>query len=132
MKEIKNIPFPPANLHICFGGGDFRAIGNKMISICKDKLELTPGEKVLDIGCGIGRMAFPLLEYLDDRGGYEGFDTFPVGIKWCLENISPEFPNFGFQLVDIFNSTYNPGSRVKASEFLFPFERGSFDFVLLN
>jgi ubiquinone/menaquinone biosynthesis C-methylase UbiE len=132
MRDIRNIVDPPEDLHICFGGGDFRAIGSKMISFCKEKLDLAPNENVLDIGCGIGRLAFPLLEYLGENGKYEGFDTFPVGVKWCSENITPEFPNFKFQLVDIFNNTYNPYAQTKASEFIFPYEDNTFDLVMLN
>lgn len=132
MRNIANVPMPPEDLHICFGGGNFRAVGNKMINICREKLDLRPDDMVLDIGCGIGRLAFPLLEYLSDEGGYEGFDTFPVGVNWCSENITPEFPNFNFQLVDIFNSTYNPYAQVKASDFVFPFADNTFDLVMLN
>ncbi|WP_432736277.1 methyltransferase domain-containing protein [Maridesulfovibrio sp. FT414] len=132
MRNFSNISEPPEDLHICFGGGNFRAIGDKMIGICRDRLGLAPDEMVLDIGCGIGRLAFPLLEYLSEDGGYEGFDTFPVGIKWCSENITPEFPNFNFQLVDIFNSTYNPYAKTTAADFVFPFEDNSFDLVMLN
>ncbi|MFW5498766.1 MULTISPECIES: class I SAM-dependent methyltransferase [unclassified Maridesulfovibrio] len=132
MRDVANISDPPEDLHICFGGGDFRGVGNKMIGFCRDKLNLQPDEKVLDIGCGIGRLAFPLLEYLSEEGGYEGFDTFPVGIKWCTENITPEFPNFRFQLVDIFNSTYNPYAQIKAADFVFPYEDDSFDLIMLN
>lgn len=115
-----------------FWRGDFYAIGNKMINICREKLSLVPGERVLDIGCGIGRLAFPLLDYLGPEGRYEGFDIFPVGVKWCSENISPEFPNFNFQLVDIFNSTYNPYAQTTAADFVFPFEDNSFDLIMLN
>ncbi|WP_319781096.1 methyltransferase domain-containing protein [Maridesulfovibrio sp.] len=132
MRDINNISEPPKDLHICFGGGNFRGIGNNMIGICREKLNLQPHEKVLDIGCGIGRLAFPLLEYLSEEGGYDGFDTFPVGVKWCSENITPEFPNFRFQLVDIYSSTYNPYAQTKAADFVFPYEDNSFDLIMLN
>ncbi|WP_419779693.1 methyltransferase domain-containing protein [Maridesulfovibrio sp.] len=132
MRDINNISEPPEDLHICFGGGDFRLSGKKMIDLCWDKFELQPDSKVLDIGCGIGRLSFPLLEILSERGGYEGFDTFPVGVQWCTENITPEFPNFRYQQVDIFNSTYNPAAKTKAADFVFPYEDESFDLIMLN
>ncbi|WP_027722815.1 class I SAM-dependent methyltransferase [Maridesulfovibrio zosterae] len=132
MSNIAKIPEPPEDLHICFGGGDFHAIGIKMINLCKNELGIATDSKVLDIGCGIGRLAFPLLDYLSEEGRYDGFDTFPVGIKWCTENITPEFPTFNFQLVDIFNSTYNPYAQSTAADFVFPFEDNTFDLVMLN
>ena len=39
-----------------------------------------PGERVLDIGCGIGRMARPLTPYLTPPGAYDGFDINADGI----------------------------------------------------
>lgn len=35
---------------------------------------LKPSDRVLDVGCGIGRLAIPLTQYLDARGGYAGLD----------------------------------------------------------
>ena len=42
-----------------------------------------PGERVLDVGCGIGRMARPLAGYLTGDGSYDGFDVNREGIRWC-------------------------------------------------
>ncbi|WP_415717672.1 methyltransferase domain-containing protein [Maridesulfovibrio sp.] len=132
MRDISKISEPPEDLHICFGGGDFRLSGKKMIDLCREKFGLRPDSKVLDIGCGIGRLSYPLLEYLSEDGAYEGFDTFPVGVKWCTENITPEFPNFRYQHVEIYNSTYNPAAKTKAADFIFPYEDESFDLITLN
>jgi SAM-dependent methyltransferase len=132
MRDISKVSLPPEDLHICFGGGNFKASGRKMIDLCRDKLGLQPDERVLDIGCGIGRLSFPLLEYLSGEGSYDGFDTFHVGVEWCAENITPEFPNFQYQKVDLFNSTYNPGARTKAADFVFPYADNSKDLVMLN
>ena len=83
---------------------------------------LKPDERVLDAGCGIGRIAVPLTEYLDESGGYEGFDIAPEGIAWCRENITPRYPNFRFQVADIYNKSYNPEGSQKADEYEFPYE----------
>ena len=36
--------------------------------------QLSPDHRVLDIGCGTGRMAIPLTSFLSKKGSYEGFD----------------------------------------------------------
>jgi SAM-dependent methyltransferase len=77
-------------------------------------------------------MAIPLTKYLDRGGSYEGFDIVPDGIRWCKEKISPRFPNFHFQLVDLHNKGYNPRGKYSASDFRSPYESDSFDFVFLT
>jgi SAM-dependent methyltransferase len=93
---------------------------------------LKTDSKVLDVGCGIGKVAVPLTEYLDANGGYEGFDIVSQGIKWCKRRIETRYPNFHFQLVDVYNKFYNPKGKIKPSEFLFPYEDNTFDFVILT
>lgn len=93
---------------------------------------LTPDEKMLDIGCGIGRKTLPLVSYLSPRGGYEGMDIVKSGIDWCAERYTPDYPNFRFQLIDVFNKYYNPSGTHTASEYKFPFPDEHFDFAVLN
>ena len=124
---------PPAELiaSSAGAGGDFRAIGEQFLGYFKDLCDLKPNERVLDVGCGTGRMAVPLTRYLDKDGRYDGFDIVKKGIDWCNENISSKYPNFHFQLVDIYNKRFNPQGRLLANEYKFPFEDESFDFVFL-
>ena len=121
---------PPKRMLVPYGG-DFRRIGEEFLRYFIELADLKPYERVLDVGCGIGRFAVPLTRYLDSRGGYEGFDVVPEWLHWCQRNISPRYPNFHFQLVDVFNDQYNPSGKYKASEFKFPYESGFFDFVFL-
>jgi SAM-dependent methyltransferase len=48
-----------------------------------EKHGLTPDSRVLDIGCGTGQMAGPLLSYLTDRGAYYGTDIGKEAIDFC-------------------------------------------------
>ena len=122
---------PPRRLQFV-GGGDFATVGTKLKKLLIDLGGLKPDDRVLDVGCGIGRMAVPLVGYLTDRGSYDGFDVVPKGIKWCQKNISRGFPNFHFQVADLYNKMYNPKGRFRAGEFPFPYADASFDFVFLT
>lgn len=122
----------PPQWMIFVGGGDFKAIGNEFLRYFIDLGGLKPDEKVLDVGCGIGRMAVPLTGYLKDGGSYEGLDIAADGIRWCRKNITTRFPNFLFQLTDIFNKSYNPAGKYKAAEYRFPYQDETFDFIFLT
>lgn len=123
---------PPPAKRAFMSKGDFEKVGDEFFQYFIELGALKPDEKVLDVGCGTGRMAVPLTKYLDKRGSYEGFDIVPEGIKWCQEKITSQYPNFRFQLADIFNKRYNPKGKYKASEYKFPYENESFDFVFLT
>jgi ubiquinone/menaquinone biosynthesis C-methylase UbiE len=120
---------PPHRKRFFVGGGDFQAIGEEFLGYFKTLCDLMPGERILDVGCGIGRMAIPLTTYLDEDSIYEGFDIVKQYIDWCSQKISPKYPNFHFQLADTFNKAYNPKGKIPAREYTFPFDNDSFDFV---
>jgi SAM-dependent methyltransferase len=92
---------------------------------------LQPGHRVLDVGCGIGRLAVPLTAYLDATGGYEGFDIMPQAIRWC-RRVTQTYPNFRFQLADVHSDRYYPRGRTRADSYVFPYPSDSFDFVVLG
>lgn len=123
---------PPADLAVCFGGGDYVAIGRRLLERLVERCGLLPDERVLDVGCGAGRAAVPLTGYLSAAGRYEGFDTYPFGVQWCREHLTPAFPNFRFRVADVYNALYNPFAAVRARDYRFPFPDGGFDLAILN
>ena len=110
----------------------FKKNGEEFLRYYIKLCNLRPNEKILDVGCGIGRKTVALTKYLDENGRYEGFDTVRAGIDWCTKRISTKYPNFHFQIADVFNKCYNPKGKYKASEYRFPFENEFFDFVVLG
>jgi SAM-dependent methyltransferase len=118
---------PPLRLRDV-GQGDFRRIGEELAALLVRAGKLQPDDRVLDIGCGIGRVAIPLTRVLSPAGSYDGFDIVKRWIRWCRRNITPKHPNFRFAHADIYNSHYNR-SGVPATEFRFHYADGSFDFA---
>lgn len=128
----KRGPFDPPRRIWFEGSEQFHAIGREFFGYFKELGGLKPGEHVLDVGCGAGRMAIPLMEYLGPQGSYDGFDIVPDGTAWCREAITSRAPNFRFAHSDIYNKSYNPAGKVKASEYRFPYPDATFDFVFLT
>lgn len=126
-RGIRYEMIPPVRMNFVGTRHDFLEVGKEFLGHFKTIGRLQPDESVLDIGCGIGRMAIPLTSYLN-TGSYEGFDIIPFGIKWCQERISRRFPNFRFRLADIYNSAYNPGGTVAPENYRFPYPDQNFDF----
>jgi SAM-dependent methyltransferase len=124
--------FIPPKEDIFVGRGSFREVGENYINLFISMAGLKPHHNVLDVGCGIGRMASPLTQYLNSDAVYEGFDVVAKGIDWCNQKIRPQYPNFGFQLADLYNGHYNPNSSTNSGDYKFPYEDKSFDFVFLT
>jgi SAM-dependent methyltransferase/glycosyltransferase involved in cell wall biosynthesis len=122
---------PPRSMTFV-GDGDFRKIGEEFKGYFLELGRLKPEDRVLDVGCGIGRMAVPLTPFLSPQGGYWGFDIVKKGIEWCQSHIVPRYRNFHFFHSDIHNKIYNPSGKIIAKNFRFPFEDAFFDFVFLT
>lgn len=110
----------------------FKANGEEFLQIYKKFCGVRPDEKMLDVGCGIGRKTWPLTQLFTKLATYEGIDITKTGIQWCAENITPRYPNFRFQQIDVYNNHYNPKGKYRPSTYKFPFENGAFTFVTLG
>ncbi len=121
---------PPAEMNFV-GAGDFKEIGENFLRHFVHAGGLQKKAKVLDVGCGIGRMAIPLTQYLDRTASYEGFDIVAAGIEWCEKQITSRYPNFRFHLVSVKNNMYRKNG-INAYEYRFPYEDETFDFVFLT
>lgn len=123
---------PPRILRVLIGDGDYKSAGDEFFKYFVELGNLKPNEKVLDVGCGVGRMARPLTQYLNKSGSYDGFDILAQGIDWASKHITTRHSNFHFRHADLYNKRYNPEGKLKASEFSFPYPDESFDFVFLT
>ena len=123
------LPEPPLELKSC-GDGDFRAIGAEFLGYFVHMADLRPDERILEIGCGVGRMAVPLTQYLSDAGEYEGIDVARQGIEWC------ERPSSRFTQTSVSGTSTSiirfttQRNRLRRGRTL-PFPDASFDFICL-
>jgi len=118
---------------------DINMIGIGFLDVSREFLghfiqlaDLKSTDDVLDVGCGVGRMAYMLAHYLKPEARYEGFDIIGQLVEWASAKITPCYPNFQFRKVDVYNKHYNPGGKFRAEEFRFPYEDESFDFIFLT
>jgi cyclopropane fatty-acyl-phospholipid synthase-like methyltransferase len=118
------------NLIGIVGGGtiiaDFVKIGEGIITNMRRAGILKAEHHVLDVGCGLGRLARPLVGFLN--GEYHGFDINKSSIDWCVEHYK-HIPNFHFRHADVYSTTYNRDAKTMDSDYRFPFGAAKFDFL---
>jgi ubiquinone/menaquinone biosynthesis C-methylase UbiE len=122
---------PPKSMSFV-GSGDFEQTGQEFKEYFIRLAKLQPENTVLDVGCGIGRMAVPLTSYLSSGGEYWGFDIVKKGIDWCQNRITGKYGNFHFLHSDVYNKHYNSKGKILAQDYKFPFEDSYFNFVFLT
>ena len=92
---------------------------------------LEDGDELLDVGCGVGRLAIGLLVGTSFQGRYVGFDVMPRHVRWARRHLTPVAPSFRFRHVDVHNDRYNPEGAVAPAELRFPARSGGFDLATL-
>jgi SAM-dependent methyltransferase len=125
------LPVPPDE-HVQAIGGGFEGVALEMLGHFVDRAGLGPDERVLDIGCGVGRIAYGLAYYLTDTGRYHGFDVVRPLVDWASQHLGSRLSQFTFRHVDVYNRLYNPQGRLRSETFAFPYEAGGFDLVCLT
>ena len=105
---------------------------DEIVGLVRDYTGLNANSAVLDLGCGIGRVAYGLTKVLGPDAQYVGIDIVERAIKWMQKEYAPLHPNFKFYHLDVHSSSYNPKGRLQTEEIDFDFlgDR-KFDVVIL-
>lgn len=98
----------------------FREIMVQQFSELYQRFNLSPESRVLDIGSGSGRLAFPFAALLGGSGRYYGIDVWPEGIGWCADHLGRA--NATFHCLDAPNNYYFDDMKAGVrNDFAFPF-----------
>jgi SAM-dependent methyltransferase len=127
------IPLPPPKMRYMAETDErFISIGDEMVSDIRELVGLGSEERVLDVGCGYGRLAHALLRE-EFEGTYVGFDILEGPIAWCQEELTPRSGGrMEFRYLDVANARYNPGGKLQSDRAEFDVEEHSFDVITLT
>jgi SAM-dependent methyltransferase len=119
----------PAHLIALTGAGPetFDLIGGAHLRNYQRTMGLFPDMHFVDVGCGIGRDAFQLMDHLSPQGRYLGVDVTRDSIAWCRRHVTARDARFTFHHVDAHNELYNPFGRQKTTDFALPVDDGTVD-----
>lgn len=107
---MSTVPLPPQRLRM--GGARFRTDRQFLAGAVRDvrrlmrKTGLGTDSRVLDWGCGAGRLAVGIKRELGAVRDYHGVDVQPELVAWATEHLADEHTRF--TLVDQRNARYNP------------------------
>jgi SAM-dependent methyltransferase len=133
--SYQGVTLPANHLRLC--GAEFQddayylASSQREVERLRTYCGLTAESRLLDVGCGVGRLAIGLSRQPGTLKHYQGIDVSPASIAWCQRHIAPRAPGFDFTHIDARNSRYNPGGQAISGQFRLPFDDGAFDIIYL-
>lgn len=97
------------------GGGYAMPVAVHFMDILVDQAGLASGDRILDIGCGCGRLAAALTQHIGPHGSYRGVDIVAGLVDFANRHIAQRFPNFTFLTLQRDNPAYDPWRHQGAS-----------------
>lgn len=129
------VQLPPPHLRFC--GPEFRddrfflrsarGEADRLVEECG----VRPPARVLDVGCGPGRLAIGIIDRLGEPAAYTGIDVHRPSIEWCRRYIGARHPAFRFHHLDARNARYNPAAAAAAASTRLPADDAAFDVAYL-
>lgn len=110
----------------------FESYGNAQFRTFQQHLDIKANDSVLEIGCGVGRLAIPCAAVLKPGGSYLGIDIIRDSIDWCSANISRAYPNFRFHFENVVSPLHNPAGLIDPAVTKIPLPASSVDKIFLS
>ena len=123
------LPLPPLEMRQLVGPVDPALFDNPSGGLVYPHLPASAYERVLDFGCGCGRVARQLIQQRPRPRRYLGIDLHRGMIEWCRANLAPAATGFEFVHHDVFQPSFNPGADKPAT---LPFPAGDHGFTLVE
>jgi SAM-dependent methyltransferase len=127
-QPLKSWPDPPDYALWQDPKGAFKKLAMKWHETFRLQCRLEPHHRVLEIGCGAGRMAMPFESFLTS-GTYVGVDIREDYIGWANQHLGSA--KLSFKLLDLANPHYRK-SGSDAAQAILPFADADFDFIFLT
>lgn len=110
----------------------FLESGRDTLALAQRMMGLESTHRLLDLGCGCGRLGVHMPSFLSPTGTYTGLDIDSACIAWCVENIEMHDPRFSFVTVDVQSHAYNPAGGLHVESITFPFDDNAFDRAIVS
>ena len=123
--------------HLRFGGAEFKddaffvASGKSEAGRLVNKCAVTSSSRVLDVGCGMGRLPIGILSLMENPPRYFGVDVDFASVDWCRRHVGHGRANFRFDHINVLNERYNPKGTHLGKDFRLPYEDCSLDLIYL-
>jgi SAM-dependent methyltransferase len=126
---------PPASIRL--GGehfqddGVFLETGRADAKKLHDEFEISASSAILDVGCGVGRLAIGLLAEFGELSHYTGVDVAEPSVRWCQKHIEAHHEGTKFIHLDVANARYSRRGKPIDKSFRLPFANASADVIYL-
>jgi SAM-dependent methyltransferase len=123
--------------HLRFCGPSFRddahfvASADREVERLAGRCGLRRENRLLDVGCGYGRLAIGLQRRYETLGRYLGLDVDRRAVAWCRRHLGGGHDGFEFRHLRVANPRYNPAGRRLDEDFRLPVGEGAFDLAYL-
>jgi SAM-dependent methyltransferase len=112
------------------GQSGYRLIGFIYFYHLLKLIGIRGNSRIMDIGCGAGRIGFGLAPFLHaEKGEYIGFDTWGDGIQWAHDNLRPLYPLLSFNTLTAPEQGRRKGYMAEYAAEI-PVDSNSFDLVI--
>ena len=127
-----SVPLPPAELRpggpLLLDDEEYRRFASATVGQLLKYVSVTEDSRLLDLGCGPGRLLIGLLQEQVAFGSYVGIDVHGSAIAWADEALAAGRANVRFSRVDAPNDRYNANGTQPVH---IPLEDASCDVITL-